>query len=100
MFRAPKFLAFAVVLVWVACAVPHPCGALPPGPETEKWNEGPVPVRQPGETDAAFEARLDEWIDTYIKRVTWNCYNYAVDVRSTKANGKPVRAQPGKGTKW
>src|SRR5262245_34637452 len=74
--------------------------ALPPSPELDMWNEGPVPVQQPGETDAAFEARVDAWIEKAIARLTWNCYNYGVNTQTTGAGGKPTRAHPGKGRKW
>ncbi len=56
------------------------------------WNEND------GKLDGT-EAGRDAWRDQFIKRVTWNCYNYAVNKKTFK-NGDPVRAHPGKGNEW
>ncbi|HYM82439.1 MAG TPA: hypothetical protein VEY91_13635 [Candidatus Limnocylindria bacterium] len=95
-----RFLAIAVMLSLLLPLSPEWCAALPPNPETEKWNEEAAPIRMVGESDADFKARRDAWIKKKIKRLIWNCYNYGVDVQSTDAAGDPVRAHPGKGMAW
>ena len=75
-------LVTLIPVVWV----------LPPSPELDMWNEND------GKLDGT-QAGRDAWRDQFIKRVTWNCYNYAVNKKTFK-NGDPVRAHPGKGNEW
>ncbi len=67
--------------------------ALPPSPQLDDWNEDDAKL------DGTVQGALD-WLAQRLARRTWNCYNYGVDKKTTDANGKPVRAHPGKGQKW
>src|SRR5437867_2253369 len=95
-----RFLAVVAILVMGFSLLPAQSVALPPSPQVDQWNEGPVPVRAVGESDADFQARIDAWIMRAINRLTWNCYNYGVNVQTVRNLGIAVRAHPGTGMAW
>lgn len=90
-------LLTCLLLLASLVALPGRTLALPPSPQVDQWNEGPAPVRMLGETDADFLARRRAWIQKRIDRLTWNCYNYGVNIMTFDGAGDPSRAQPGKG---
>ena len=86
------FLGIAVGLMVAALLAPLALG-LPPSPQLGDWNEDDTKLDG---TAAGREA----WRQQRKARWAWNCYNYAVNNKTTDANGDAVRAQPGKGQKW
>jgi hypothetical protein len=85
--------AVTVTGVVLAALVAAVVWALPATPDLDSWNENA------NKLDGTPAGR-DAFIKQVIERLTYNCYNYAVNKKTPDANGKPKRAQPGKGQKW
>jgi len=95
-----RFLAILFSLAFALVLLPSPSVALPPSPELNQWNEGPEPVRMPGESAVDWDARWHAWRQRLLNRIAWNCYNYGVNAMTMRPAGGGVRAHPGKGTAW